>query len=639
MGVVYKAKDVSLGRFVALKFLPEDIALDQRAIERFRREARAASALNHPNICTIHEIGEVGGQCFLAMELLEGETLKERIGSQGIEIGQLLDLAIQIGEALDAAHGHGILHRDIKPANIFVTTREVAKILDFGLAKYTPGGGDAKTASTFGTLTDEVSLTRPGAVLGTLAYMSPEQVRGEELDARSDLFSFGAVLYEMACGKRPFQGETPGAFLDSILHSEPAPPSRLQAGLPRELDKITAKALERKRERRYQLARALCDDLGRLRQTLSADASAAFSVAQLARRPRITIPILLVIVALLAGGSWLVRGAVKARWEREQVLPHVMQLAEQNRNVEAFALAREAQRYIPNDPVLEKLWPRVTRLLSIESQPEGADVYWKPYAAKDAQWESLGHSPIKEARVPNAFLRLRVQKAGYGTFEGALTDVAWWQFLRDIPASLKIQLTKEEATPEGMVYVTGDESVSLDLPNLSLIEVQLPDYWIDRNEVTNREFKKFVDAGVYDNPKYWKENFVKDGRKLSWREGMALLRDKTGRPGPATWELGDYPEGQGDFPVTGVSWYEAVAYAEFAGKSLPTVYHWDHAAATWALNWIGPVSNFSGKGTARVGSYDGLGPYGTYDMAGNAKEGAGTPPETSTSSSAAAGTK
>ena len=620
MGIVFKAEDVSLGRFVALKFLPEDIARDQQAIERFRREARAASALNHPNICTMYEIGEANGQCFLAMELLEGETLKERIGSRGLETDQLLALAIQIGEALDAAHGHGILHRDIKPANIFVIRRGQAKILDFGLAKYTPGVGDAKTASAFGTLTDEISLTRPGAVLGTLAYMSPEQVRGEELDARSDLFSFGAVLYEMACGKPAFAGQTSGVFLDSILHTEPTAPSRLQAGLPRELDKIIAKALEKTRERRYQSAREICDDLGRLRRTLSPDASGTASVARVLRKPQFAVPILLVIVALLAGGVWLERRYVNSNWARGNALPHAMQLADQNRNVEAFGLAREAQRYISGDPILVKLWPRVTRAISIDSEPQGADVYWRPYAAKDAEWELLGRSPVKEARVPNAFLRFKVHKAGYGTFEGTLTDSAWAQFLRDAPASLKIPLTKEEAMPPGMVYVTGDQAFSLDLPNLSLIDVQLPDYWIDRNEVTNREFKKFVDAGGYSKAEYWKENFVKDGRKLSWQEGMALLRDNTGRPGPATWELGDYPEGQGDYPVTGVSWYEAVAYAEFVGKSLPTVYHWDLAAGTWALSWIGPMSNFSGKGAARVGSYEGLGPFGTYDMAGNAKE-------------------
>jgi eukaryotic-like serine/threonine-protein kinase len=618
MGEVYKAEDTKLGRCVALKFLPEGVTRDAQALDRFQREARAASALSHPNICTVYEIDEAEGRPFIAMELLEGQTLKELIGNRGLDTDRLLDLAMQIGEALGAAHGQNIIHRDIKPANIFVTRRRQAKILDFGLAKYMPGVGDEKTISALGTPAEGFSLTRPGAIVGTLAYMSPEQVRGEELDARSDLFSFGAVLYEMACGKRAFQGETSGVFLDAILHSAPASPSRVRPGLPRGLDKVVAKALEKTRERRYQSARELCDGLDRLRRSVAPGAAGA--VAQLIRKPRFAIPILLLALVLLVGGGWLFRRAAKARWAREQVLPKAIQLAENNRNVEAFSLARDAQRYIPGDPILLKLWPRVTRSLSIESEPEGADVYWKPYAAKDVQWELLGRSPVKDARVPNAFLRFKIQKAGYGTFEGTLTEDAWLQFLREIPAKIKIPLTSEAAVPPGMVYVGGDPSFSLDLPMLRLIDVQLNNYWIDRYEVTNAEFKKFVDAGGYSKPEYWKEDFVKDGRKLSWQDGMALLRDKTGRPGPATWELGDYPEGQGDFPVTGVSWYEAVAYAEFEGKSLPTVYHWDLAAGTWALNWIGLVSNFSGKGAARVGSYDGLGPYGTFDMAGNAKE-------------------
>src|SRR5246127_3712207 len=323
MGVVYKAEDIKLHRLVALKFLPDGFVSDSQALSRFDREAQAASALNHPNICTIHEIGEHNGQPFIAMEFLDGQTLKHRIFGKPLPLEQVLELGVEIADGLDAAPAKGIVHRDIKPANIFVTERGHAKILDFGLAKLTPSRG-AVNLSAMPTASGPEMLTQPGAAIGTLTYMSPEQVRGEPLDARTDLFSFGTVLYEMVTGVQPFRGETSGVIANAILERPPVPPVRLNPDLPPKLEEIIGKCLEKDRNLRYQHAFDIRTDLQRLkRDTESGKAvSSATATSRWSRRSMLIGAVAFVfVIAVISVAAFYFGSIGRTRINSVAVLP------------------------------------------------------------------------------------------------------------------------------------------------------------------------------------------------------------------------------------------------------------------------------------------------------------------------------
>jgi hypothetical protein len=594
-GEVYRARDTRLERMVAIKVLPEDFARDAERRERFRREAIAASGLKHPNICTVHELVEANGRHLIVMELVEGKTLHALLAKGPLPVGEVLPIALQIADAIAAAHRAGILHRDIKSGNIALDERGQVKVFDFGLAKLFGPAPERTDGPTEARLTDE------GASLGTITHMSPEQLLGKAVDQRSDLFSFGVVLYEMVTGRLPFLGSTTIAVADAILHAEPRDFG--ERAVPEGLKAIIRKLLQKDPGRRFESAEQVLEALRAL-QTAMAPARAW----RLSRNFRILVAA--AAVAVVALGAWAWRNAERTRRARE-AMPEIARLVNAGEFPQAARLFREARVALPGNAALEKLWMDATWECSIESDPPGAEVSIRPYRADPELWESLGQTPLLKIRVPRDYHVWKISKPGF--------RAAFAISLRGLKR--KFRLERDDTLPPEMVRVPGDEKVGLYIPGLDQApEVKLDDYLIDRHEVTNEEYKKFVDAGGYGNRAFWTQPFVKDGRTISWEQGVAAFRDTTGRPGPATWEVGAFPKGLEKHSVAGVSWYEAAAYAAFAGKSLPTIYHWNLAAEPWYGMLILPGSNFRSGGTRPVGEPGTLSGYGTTDMAGNVKE-------------------
>jgi eukaryotic-like serine/threonine-protein kinase len=613
MGIVYLAEDERLHRKVALKFLPPAMASDTHARARFTREAQSASALDHPNIATIYEIGEWDGQPFIAMAYYEGETLRQRLARGPLPLKDVAGVLGDVAAGLEAAHTAGIVHRDLKPANIILTGNGPAKILDFGLAKMM--SVDQATATR---------MTGSGTTVGTVAYMAPEQAQGREVDPRADVWALGVMAYEMLTGQLPFNAENVPATLLAIITETPPAVKALRPDVPPELERVVTRALLRDRDARTITAAAIVQEVAGYRVRVSSGtlgAVAAPTPWMWMKQARVAIPVVLVLVALISVGGWAWQHNAKIRWAHEVAIPEIKRLADQEQYAAAFALAHEAEQYIGGDRALATAQEIASRPVAIETRPPGADVYYKTYAADDAtSWTHLGTSPIKAARVPLGLLRFKIEKSGWATVEDAWL-VGSLSMASGVIPIVSYVLDTTTAVPPGMVRAsTSGAPFYLRIPGFdNLPPVTLNDYWIDKFEVTNRQYKQFVASGGYVRREYWRQEFFKEGRRVPWEEAVTTFKDTTGLPGPATWEGGDYPAGRDDYPVAGVSWYEAAAYAEYAGKALPTIYHWS-AVGRQTLSGAVPLSNFGGRGLAAVGTQRAVHRFGARDMAGNAKE-------------------
>jgi serine/threonine protein kinase len=648
MGEVYRARDTRLGREVAVKVLPAHRAQDPDALARLEREAQAVAALSHPNILAIHDLGMDQGVFFVVTELLEGETLRNRIASSALPWRKAVEIGAAIADGLAGAHLKGVIHRDLKPDNIFITRDSRVKILDFGLARLAPMifQQDQTSAPT------TPPKTEPGILMGTVGYMSPEQARGSFADTRSDVFSLGCVLYEMLTGRRAFSRPTAPETLTAIMNEDPPDVSESGKQVPAGLSRLVRRCLEKNPEERLQAARDLAFDLrsilsdSEFDKTSSGpgepprragevtagpapiqDPAGASSPAEppvravipRAKRAFLSGGLAGLVLLLIATGLFVRRtqetGRFRAMTERLE------SAAAAGRLDEVSGLLQEKGLDL-GDERLAVLAKRVAGTLSVVSDPPGATVAVKrvpPLAGFASRQEvTIGLAPITARRlvVGEYLVRLSMDRMNPVDF---LVRI---EAGKDLPVVRK--LLPSTAASDGMTLV--DEGGSAVSPPGAAV----PGFQIDKYEVSNARFLRFVSAGGYREQTFWPETLIVKGRPTQWATALQAFVDRTGLPGPRSWSGGNFPEGKGDHPVVGVSWYEATAYARWLGKELPTREQWWRAAlgdTRGAFPWGNDVktaeirANFELVGTRPVGSYPlGVSPFGCFDMAGNVRE-------------------
>jgi formylglycine-generating enzyme required for sulfatase activity/dienelactone hydrolase len=636
MGQVYVARDVELERNVAIKVLPSEVSGMADRLLRFSQEAKLTSALNHPNVAHVYEIGHEEGVHFIAMELVEGETLRERLGARTLSVSDTLELATQIASALAAAHAAGIVHRDIKPENVMIRPDGYVKVLDFGLAKLREFRGEEGATAV---------KTGPGMTMGTVDYMSPEQLEGGDIDARTDIFSLGVMLYEMLGGRRPFTGENTAAVMTSIMTREAPPISTVRNDVPQPVQSLLEKALAKKPQERFTSAGEMAAALKQAHTEAQVEAIRSEEVRRISGEVGTRVPVRrigMIVGALIAVLAVVAAGTLVARQRRTRTamgsLENAEKLLARHSYAEAFAAASAAGKVLAGEERVSSVIAASSDELSVTTSPPGARVFLQRFGDPAGRVLS-GTTPVEKLRIPRGEYILSIEKEGYATVRLPLstTPIRWNDVQVDQPPPpIRLTLRKSSEVPAGMVFVAGGEQQLGGWSRPSDRIVDLADFYIDEREVSNRDFQQFVREGGYRRRELWKHPFTDGEKTFSFEEGVARFRDSTGVPGPRGWAGGEPQAGKEDDPVTGVSWYEAAAYAEWKGKRLPSVYQWERAARpnktspfTSTLPWglvsqgtdVAERANFSGKGVMPVTSMPfGLSPFGALHMAGNVTE-------------------
>jgi eukaryotic-like serine/threonine-protein kinase len=601
MATVYLAEDLRHGRQVAIKVLEPGLAA-ALGTERFLREIEIAAKLTHPHILPLHDSGEADGFLYYVMPYVDGESLRQRLArDKQPSLADATRILKEVVDALAYAHANGVVHRDIKPDNVMLSGRH-ALVADFGIAK------------ALSEVNAPQQLTSFGVAIGTPQYMAPEQAAGDaDIDFRADIYSVGIVAYEMLAGRPPFSGTSIQQLLRAQIEEIPQPLGEIRPDISPGLATSVMRCLEKSRGDRWQSATELLAELEAVTTPVSGSTAVNIEPPPRSTRRRSWLLVgggLLAALVLAVWATGLFGGRKDEKWVRTEVVPEIHRLADNDKPLAAHLLALQADAVRPGDPKLADAWHTFAARVTITSDPPGARVSIRNYDGPDQAWHELGRTPLKEVWFPkDGFYRIRLELDGYRPYEAAASY--WW-----LVESGSFPLDRLGAIPDGLVHVPGlAPSGPAEEP-----QAKLAGYLLDRYEVTNKRYKAFVDAGGYQRPELWKHPFQESGHTLAFQQAMARFTDRTGRPGPSTWELSDFPKGQADYPVSGVSWYEAAAYAAFEGRDLPTVKHWSRAAGAWGARWIVPASNFADKGPAPVGQYQGISRFGAFDMAGNVRE-------------------